>query len=179
MYTTVVEVRNALYPGDWSDGNQPDSNSLTNTAVDLSNEQLIDAINEADSLIDSYIGGRYQTPVLLDASGMPYASTPHPIDFWSRNIAAYNATLTYASRQDFTDEDPVARRYNMTMTALTAVRDGKATLGIPDNLTPNADAGAGQAINQYYGHLFEPRDFDLYPVRSGWPLWPGGRSDSW
>lgn len=183
MYSTVVLVRNAISPApggsEWDDSQQPDPATPTNTAADLSNEQLTDAITEADSKIDSYIGGRYVTPVINDGSGVPYVSIPHPLDYWSRNIAAYLATLTYSKRQDFSDEDPIARRYNATILDLVAVRDGKAGLSVPENVTATSDAAVGTVVNQYYGQLFGPSDFDLSPVPSGWPMWPGARRDSW
>lgn len=181
-YSTVIEVRNALSPGDWADGNPPEDDDgdtttddvITGTAADLTNAQLLDAIAEADSLIDSYIGGKYVVPVINQADGTPYPATPHPLDFWSRNIAAYNATLTNSRRQDFADTDPVARRYNATMIALTAVRDGKSVLSIPENSAgDNSTVGAGPVFNNYGpGALFPTCDFDinppLFPVPSGW-----------
>lgn len=171
-YSTVIEVRNALSPGAFDDGDAPYSNgNLTRTAADLSNEQLDDAIAEADSLIDSYIGGRYATPVLLDFSGAPYLAVPHPLDYWSRNLAAYNATLTYRKSQDFTDNDPVARRYTLTMAALTSVRDGKSTLNIPINATDSGQVGAGPVYNNYPYELFPTRDFDLAPAIAPGPYW--------
>lgn len=172
-YSTVVEVRNALSPGDFTDSDAPyDNGDLTNTAADLSNDQLTDAIAEADSLIDSFIGGRYTTPVLLDFNGNVYVTTPHPLDYWSRNVAAYNATLTYRKSQDFADTDPVARRYIATMLAITAVRDGKATLNIPDNVSATgSQVGAGPIFNQYQGTLWSLCDFDLAPPVAPGPYW--------
>lgn len=161
-YSTVVEVRTALAPGDWADDNAPDVNSSTNSAADLGNAQLVDAISEADSKIDSYIGGRYITPVVNGFDGLPYVSTPHPLDYWSRNIAAYLATLTFRKGQDLDDTDPVVRRYAATVVDLTAVRDGKATINIPDNEGNSGTAGAGDVFNRYTGgDMFQPRDFEL------------------
>lgn len=171
-YSTVVMVRNALYPADWQDGNPPDEGTPTFSAADMLNEQLIDAIAQADSIIDSYIGGRYVVPVLVDATGITYATTPHPLDFWSRDLAAYFATLTNRQSQDFTDNDPVARRYNAAMLALTGVRDGKAVLSIPTNVGPSAMTGVGTVVNPYQGNLFGPCDFDLWNPWSP-SLYPG------
>lgn len=177
-YSTVIMVRNALSPApsgsEWLDNDQPDPNSLTNTAADLSNAQLQDAITEADSKIDSYIGGRYTTPVINDATGVPYVAVPHPLDYWSRNIAAYLATLTNNKSQDLDETDPVIRRYNATVLDMVAVRDGKANLVIPENTTSSSEASAGQVINPYAGNLFGPCDFDLRPSSPGWGLYPGG-----
>lgn len=167
-YSTPALVRKALVPS--SDGGEPES--PTHTAADLSNSQLQDAIDEADVILNGYIGGRYVTPVAL-VSGV----TPHPIDYWSRNIAAYNATLTFRGSQDFTDQDPVARRYALTMEALQAVSSGRVTLEIPGNVSDTAAQGVSPAYNPYSGTLFCVEDFDLNP---GWgsnypwgPYWRG------
>lgn len=173
-YSTVAMVRNALAPGNFEDGNEPyPDGDQTNTAADLSNDQLNDAIAQADATIDSYIGGRYAVPVLYDAGHVLYVLTPAPLNFWSRDIAAYLATLTYRRAQDFADTDPVARRYLNAMLALTGVRDGKAVLQIPENVTDSSEVGVGSPVNPYQGHLFSTNDFDLQPPFS-FDLQPGG-----
>lgn len=134
-YSTPAMIRQALVPS--LEGEQP--TEKTNTAADLSDAQLQDAINEADATIDGYLATHYTTPVIGDP-------TPHPIDYWSRNIAAYNATLAYRQSQDFADSDPVARRFTATMQALQAVAAGKVGLGLPTGESSIA-AGVGAAIN--------------------------------
>lgn len=158
-YSTPQKVRMALVPS--SDGSAP--TSPTNTAADLSDAQLNDAIAEADAMIDSYIGGYYAVPVA--ATGTP-AVIPHPIDFWSRNIAAYGATLTYRGSMDFTDTDPINRRYKDTLAALQAVAAGKVRLQIPENTSGNSAIQPGSTINPYVGDLWQPEDFSLYPAQS-------------
>lgn len=182
-YSSPAMVRMALVPS--SDGSKPDPPS--NTGADLSDAQLSDAIAEADSVIDSYIGHYYAVPVAPILSGenedgITVGAIPHPVDYWSRNIAAYNATLSFREGQDFADTDPVARRYSATMLALTAVMRGQATLQIPDNTGPAAATGAGQPVNPYAGDLFDPRDWNLRPLDPAWPLWPDvpeGFSATW
>lgn len=168
-YSTPAMVRMALVPS--SDGTLPDPPS--NTGADLTDAQLSDAIAEADSLIDGYIGKFYATPVasVLQSDGETLV-IPHPIDYWSRNIAAYSATLSYRQGLDFADTDPVARRYNMTIAALLLVSKGQANLQIPDNTSGTAGTGAGTAVNPYIGDLFGPTDWNLRPVEPAWPLWP-------
>lgn len=153
-YSTPAMVRKALVAS--SDGNMP--TEPTHTAADLSNEQLTDAIAEADAMIDSYLSRFYAVPVA--ESGSP-AAVPHPIDYWSRNIAAYNATLSFRGSQDFADQDPVARRYNATVEALKAVSAGAVGLNLPKNSTDSMAAGAGEPINPYVGELFTLDDFAL------------------
>lgn len=175
-YSTVQTVRLALYPLSGSDDGSNPPATPSNTAADLSNTQLQDAIEEADAVIDSYIGKFYATPVVPIIAGTDEDGTvgaiPHPIDYWSRNIAAYNATLAFRQGQDFADQDPVARRYTATMTALTMVAKGQATLQLPENTSPNAAAGAGQPVNPYAGDLFDPNDWNLRPISPDWPMWP-------
>lgn len=131
----------------------------THTAADLSDEVLLDAIAEADATINSYIGRFYTTPVPSDAED----NTPHPIDYWSRNIAAYNATLTYRGSQDLSNDDPVTRRYNATMDALRAVNSGSAQLSLDLNEGDHSASAAGDPINPFVGDLFTVDDFDLLP----------------
>jgi phage gp36-like protein len=106
------------------------------------------------------------------------ATTPHPIDYWCRNIAAYNATLVYRGSVDFQDVDPVARRYKDTMAFLQQVAAGKlALLALVENNGLQSVTGAGPAINPYIGTLFTPDEFDLKapnfdPVYGAQPLPP-------
>lgn len=172
-YSTPAMVRNAVYPQ--GTGTQTTG---TNTAADLSDTALNDAIAEADSQIDAYIGKYYAVPVAVvisgssDGDGAPVGATPHPIDYWSRNIAAYNATLGLRGSLDFSDNDPVARRYTATMNALVAVSKGQANLQLPDNTSGPSATGAGGVINPYAGDLFDPNDWNLRPLDPSWPLWP-------
>lgn len=144
----------------------------------MTNALLIDAIAQADSIIDGYLGALYVVPVVNDSSGVPYVTTPHPLDFWSRDLAAYYATLTYRRSQDFTDQDPIARRFNATMLALNATAKGTMVLSIPGNASDTAGEGAGSPINVYGGRdMFQPRDFSLiYGHDAGFPWGFGGNA---
>lgn len=167
-YSTPALVRKALVPS--SDGTVP--SPLSHTAADLSDTILNDAIAEADSQIDGYLAGVYVTPV---ADGTVPGSPPHPIDYWSRNIAAYNATLTYRGSQDFGDNDPIARRYKDTETALKAVSNNKLSLPLPRNVGgAGANTTAGAPFNPYVGDLWTPDDFGVHetPDHRG-PFWWG------
>jgi len=96
-------------------------------------------------------------PVALDVQG----DVPHPVDYWSRNIAAYNATLSYSAAQPMDTDHPVRIRYNGTVEALKAVSAGTAGLNLPHNVTDSMAAGADDPINPYIGVLFTSDDFDL------------------
>lgn len=152
-YSTPALVRQALVPS--SDGSLPDPAS--HTAADLTDAQLVGAIAEADAMIDGYLGGLYTVPVALDGTG----NVPLPVGAWSRDIAAYLATLTYRGSLDFTDNDPVARRYKMVTASLQAASSGTMVLNLPRSTAAGAAAGAGSAVNPYVGDLFTPDDFNL------------------
>jgi len=154
-YSTVAMVRSALAPGEYDMNNPPDT--PTNTAADLSNAQLSDAIAEADSTIDGWINPIYDTPVLNDPATN---ATPHPIDYWSRDLAIYFATLVRRKGADFADTDPVARRYSQVMLQLQAVGKGLVKLSLPSSGTLT-EMGAGPVTNPYVGNLFTVEDFGI------------------
>jgi phage gp36-like protein len=161
-YSTVISVRTAVSPDVPQEGFDNPPSTPTHTAADLSNGTLTDAIAEADATIDSYLANRYVTPV--DTTN----GVPHPIDFWSRNIAAYLATLTYRKSKDVSVDDPIVRRYTATMQALTSVQRNLASLPLPELSTSSeGPEAAGDAINQYSGHLFDSVEFDLEAAQPG------------
>lgn len=164
-YSTPEMVRKALTPT--SDGTQPDPPS--ETGADLTDDQLQDAIDEADAVIDAYLGRYYQVPVANDSTTN---QTPHPVDFWSRNLAAYNATLVFRQSLDLDSNDPVVLRYQATMAALQAVANGTVGLQLPDNRSTNSATGAESPYNPYAGDLFTPDDFNVRPLNPAWPVWP-------
>lgn len=190
-YSTVVEVRNALSQaplgGPWEDGDQPDPNNPTNTAADLTNDQLQDAIAQADGTIDAYLGALYTTPITLMADGVTPVPVPTiPLAYWSRDLAAYFSTLTFRKSQDFADQDPVARRYTATMATLLLASQNKIVLPFQSNTAASAAEGAGDPINPYGGSdMFQPRDFSLvHSHDNGWPFGISGEAyrsqlDSW
>jgi phage gp36-like protein len=154
-YCTPELVRLALVPT--SNGAQPDPPS--NTAADLTDAQLIDAIAEAQALVDGYLRARYATPVEPTGDPAVFHST---IVYWTRNLALYEATNTYRGSMDYSDSDPVARRYKATMEALKDVAAGKIVLDLPGVGGGSSDTGAGSvdpAINPYVGELFGPDDW--------------------
>lgn len=167
MYCTVTQLRGALAP---SGGSGP-----WHTAADLTDPQLQEAIDEAASTVDVAIGARYAVPVApVDPTANPL-TYPHPVDFWCLNIAAYLATCTFRGSADFTDNDPVYRRYVTAVNAMTAVAKGIGSLPIASSLgTTTGSSGALPAENRYSGNLFEAGDFDLGDPRSNYlndPRW--------
>lgn len=166
-YSTVDQVRDALTPG----GRATDRT----TAAGLTDAQIQDAIDEADSKIDLYLSTRYVTPITVDP-------LPRTVSFWSRSLAAYFATLTRAKSADIKDDDPVARRYRSAQQQLELIQQGKAQLPIPQ-LPAEESQNTVTVQNQYDGDLFLPGDYSLVPkaldgasdLMGRWPsVWPYG-----
>lgn len=188
-YSSPAMVRLAVNP-DGSDGTSQPS-PVSRTAADMTDAQLLDFIGEADAMIDSYLGRFYTVPVApvlagdVLGDGAAVGTIPHPIDHWSRNLGAYYATLSFRRSQDFSSDDPIARRYTATMQALDAVTAGRVRLQLPDNSSSASGVGAGTAINPTYaGDLFDANDFNLVPINSDWPVFPdfgffGGGGRRW
>jgi phage gp36-like protein len=162
-YCEVADVREALAPG----GGSTD----TQTAADLPDQQIQDCIERASSVIDVSIGGRYITPVAAGNGGL----YPHPVDFWCISIAAYLATCVYRGSADFTDNDPIYRQYIVAQASITDIKNGIGTLsGVPPvtGSSPGSASGAAPPVNPFYGTLFAPSDFDLFPTNSYLPRHP-------
>lgn len=165
MYSTVPDVRDALTPGGVSDD--------SGTASGLRDGQISDAIREADAVIDTYIGGRYATPVAGALSG-----DFEPLRSWSRNIATYNATLTYRKGLELAERHPVQLRCSATMDQLKKVADGSLTLPIPGAPEDQAP-GDATVVNQYSGTLFWPGDFVRRSPVDGYNRGMFGNNPDW
>lgn len=161
-YTTVARVREALEP-DTPLGDQP----ADDTAASLSDAQLADAIAEADARIDSYLAARYTLPVPADAVLTLEAIAP--VRFWSRNIAAYLASLTLYRSALMEPTNPVYLRMQDTMRDMVAARDGKLLLPIPVETAPDDDQAGFAVVENGPGMQI----FDAYDV--GVPRTWGGR----
>lgn len=172
-YSTAAMVRQALVPSE--DGSQPATPS--HTAADLSDTEIEDAIGQADATIDGYLSKFYLTPASQGGSISP---TPHPIDYWSRDIAAYNATLTYRQSQDMGDSDPVVRRFENAMRQLRELGNGHIKLDLDADTGPGSAVAVGAAYGPYQGTLFPVEDFDVNgPLRPGFGGWDGPFWRSW
>lgn len=146
MYSTVESVRDALTPGGVSNDKS--------TAAGLTNVQIQDSIAEADATIENYLSNRYVVPIV--------DPVPTTVQFWSRSIAAYLATLTKRKSSDLAETDPVVRRFNLAMSQLAAVQASKAQLSIPE-LASDAIQSEAQIQNQYEGTMFWPGDYSVGP----------------
>lgn len=165
-YSTPAMVRNAVAPGDWL-ADPPQTPGGTGTAADMSDDQLADEIAEADTQINVALSPYYTVPVAPLIGG----GTPHPIDYWSRNIAAYNATLTNNRNLPLDPNSPVALRYKQTLAALAGLANGTTAPGIPPVNPDTGGGGAGAPLNPYEGNLFDQSDFQLETQPLGWSPW--------
>lgn len=154
MYSSVADVRNAVAPGVIGRDDPA-------TAGTLNEDQITDAINEADSIVDLHVSARYT--VEQDPADTSVAKAP--FRYMSRNIAAYLITLTYRRTKAVDERDPVELRYRETMAMLVAIRDGN--LDVP-GATPADSATSEQVFvyNQYEGKMFYPQDMGLGPSPS-------------
>lgn len=153
MYCSPIDVRNALTPGATS--------TDPSTGAGLSDEQIDDAIRQADSRINGYLPSDYIVPTETLENTL-IVSTP-PFRYWSRDIAAYLATLTYRRSKDLSQDDPVRLRYQDTMLELGLVAKGVFELP-PSSGSEDVASGDVFVYNQYQGQLFGPKDFALAPV---------------
>lgn len=168
MYSTPQDVRTALTPG----GQQSD----LSTGASLADEQINDAIAQADTIIDSYLGLLYVIPtseVPVEGSEPPTTVTvaPFPVRYFSRDIAAWLATLTFKRNQDIPPDDPIRLRYNMTMNLLQRYSDGTAVLPNPPFTAPGGGADSDVGVYNLYdtalfgqdiGREYSERSFQSY-----------------
>lgn len=160
MYSSPADVRNALTPGAVEDD--------VTTAASFEDDQITDAIKEADGMIDTYLSGRFGIPTDPDATP-PSSVAVYPVRAWSRDIAAYLATLTYRKSKDLQPDDPVRLRFNWVIGVLEKIAAGDLTPNLPQPPTPSDGFGPQGAFvyNQYNGKLFTMADVFCPPGR-GW-----------
>lgn len=116
-YCSITDVRTALT-------GKSTATTGTNTAADLPDSAIEDAIAEASATIDAYVGGPYPTTT-------PQVPLPDVIKYWTRDIAAYLATATFRQGKAMSDTDPIVRRYNLIMDQLHLITTGALTISKP------------------------------------------------
>lgn len=97
--------------------------------ADSALQRIIDAITDADGLINGFLVKRY--PVL------PLDPVPRLVTAWSRDITRY---LLNKDRLSAESTDPIVRNYKEAMKQLQQVAEGKLNLGIDDPIaeSPNS-----------------------------------------
>lgn len=158
-YASTLDVRAALSPGA--------ETSDTGTASDLPDWQLQDAIDEAQAIVDGYLNNRYQIPVSdIDVVNpnnpletWVFEVAAAPVRSWTRDIAAYLATLTYRRGKDLGADDPIRLRYGLVRDLLGQAQDGTIILPFPTNDTDVS--GRVEIFNLYDGVMFTLDDLGL------------------
>lgn len=161
MYSSLVDVRNALTSGGTVE--------TATTAASLPDAVITDQIKEADALIFSYLS---DYAIQQDPDDPSVATTP--VRYWSRDIAAFLSTLVYKRSKDLPADEPIRLRFNIIMSLLTDIRDGKGSIDLPPAGGDDTDIAV---VNLYEGHLWGPEDFNLAPsgnLGPGFGRWPGG-----
>lgn len=96
--------------------------------ADAALQRIVDAITDADGLINGFLVKRYPLP--LDP-------IPRLVTAWSRDITRY---LLHKDRLSAESTDPIVRNYKDAMKMLQQVADGKLSLGIDDPIAESPDA---------------------------------------
>jgi hypothetical protein len=172
-FCTVRDVRLALTPNAVEE-----EVARPETAAYFQDYQIEDAILEAEGIVAAHIAARY-TIVTGEVEEINpedpletwvWVVAPSPIRAWTRDVAAYLASLTFHRHKDIEEDDPIRLRFKMVMDNLIAVRDRKMNIDLP----PIGDGTSGVfVINQYEGKLFGLEDVGLeYEGRSAQRIWP-------
>lgn len=163
-YCTVQDVKTALTPGAEVPHAGPDPAKLPDW-------QIIDAIEAAEGVVNSFVAARYQ--IILAEREVPAPTeenndattsaevAPAPIRAWTRDIAAWYVTLTYNRAKDIKEDDPIRLRMGLVMGLLKDVRDRKSVLALPPVEDTNNLTSGAEIYNLYEGTLFAPEDFHL------------------
>jgi phage gp36-like protein len=157
VYATANDVRLAVA----RDPSRP------NSTADLGDDQLNEAIENAQSQIDGYLRGRYTLPF-----EEPY---PALVKSLTIDIAAYLAGLNWYQETELLASDPLALRYARAIALLKDISVGDIDLDTGDGGGPAVDSGGGLGapINPYSGSMFGLSDFGLgYGCGDrGWGWW--------
>jgi phage gp36-like protein len=157
MYATANDVRLAV-------ARNP---AAGHSAAELSDDQINQALSDAQSQVDGYLRRRYTLPF---PEPVPALAVSLTID-----IAAYLAGLNWYQETEMLADDPLALRYQRAVALLKDIQCGEIDLDVGDGAGPAPDtAGAmGPAINQYGGSMFDLSDFGLgYGCGDrGWGRW--------
>lgn len=159
-YCSVQDIRKAL--------NANAASSGTLTASDMPDQAISDSALEATAIVDAYLDGPYEIGV---------DTIPRIVMFWTRDIGAYLATLTWRRSKSPAPNDPVVLRYQQALMMLNAVAAGTITIPSPAGVSDQPTV-----VNRYNGTLFDSWQFDLYgngQGTEGFPLQRDGDQVLW
>jgi phage gp36-like protein len=161
-YCSIDDVRLALV--------QDGASSDTNTAADMDDGTITDAIAEASTIVDTYIMGPYA----------PTDTVPGVVTYWTRDVAAFLATCTWRKSKDLAAFDPVYLRYQQALGRLAGIPLGLTAL--PPGQSPTTSFN-GAVANVVEDTLVWPWNYDLigrsqsgYGIGSfyAYPVWRMG-----
>lgn len=158
-YVTPTQVRQILSP-------DTDPTQDTSSAASMSDDELQEAIDEAQAEVDAKLAARYD---------VPFTDVPPLVEKLTRDIAAWLATLTFRRGDPIDPNDPVALRYSRAQGNLTSAQAGKTELVATAG--PLSESDDPEVINPFDGTLFEPDDFSLGPAPYVRPLPATGFDD--
>lgn len=166
-YATPDQLKDRLSPRN----KQTDGQS----AAQLTDPELAEAIERAQSEVDARLAGRYFVPFDGIPPGAGVAQTvPALVVDIVLDIAAWHATLDYRRGTPVTADDPSRLRANAAETLLGQIAAGQSVLIGAAGSTPVAstDVSDPYVVNQpWHGcDLTDPRQ--LRPVPSA--SWPAG-----
>lgn len=140
------------------------SPTLPGSAAALSDDDLFEAIYEAQAEVNGRLEGRGYTTPMVDTAGLVVQIT--------RSIAGYLATLTYRRGEPIAQGDPVLLRYQRAQALLKDISSGILPLAIPGGGGESAASSDAVVVNPVDGDLWSAADFDLRERVPAWPAWP-------
>lgn len=108
------------------------------TPAELTKDQLEASIAAAQAIVDGYVKARFEDDAV-----------PELVRSLTRNLACYDATLTYRKGVDVSSTDPAYLRYQEAMDLLKAIAAGDVDV-TPTPPTPDDDDGdeqIGRVVN--------------------------------
>jgi phage gp36-like protein len=128
------------------------------TAASLTDNDLTDAISEAQDEVDGRLAARYDTP---------FTDPPTVVVNITRDIAAYLATLTYRRGDPIQPGETIQLRYNRAQNLLSQAANGTFPLPLPGGGGDEA-AAANVVNNPTSGDLWTEQDFHLVQRPAQW-----------
>jgi phage gp36-like protein len=146
-YVTPGRVRAICIP---DGGTSPAGDTVDKaTPAGMSEVALGIAIDDAQTVVDAYIGQQVTVP-LAD----PVPPLVETLTAWE---AAYLGMLTFRRTKDLEKDDPFRLRHDWALSMLEKIASGAIT--IPGAGGVSADDPL--VVNQYDGYMFLAEDFDL------------------
>lgn len=149
-YVTPGRVRAICIP----DGGASVAGSTVDkaTPAGMSDASLNLAIDDAQAVVDGYIGSQVTVPLT--------GTVPALVETLTAWEAAYLGMLTFRRTKDLERDDPFRLRHEWALSMLEKIAAGAITIpGSGDDVADDP-----QVFNQYDGYMFLPEDFDLRPV---------------